>query len=205
MDKKLPIYRMVLDPEKEDSGIDFIALVDEPAIQTHWFVFKKEEQLQPPNTDHKFLFKADSDRKIIVSPAMIPDLPIYRRNEQMGEFYVIFDKQQINLLQEKFMEKNFINNINVMHDDKQQVSGVFMKNSWVSDSTMGIKPPDMFSDLPDGTWFISYKFKNEDMWQKFVKEGEFKGVSVEGMFDLVPYKKTFEEQFLEIVNQITQD
>jgi hypothetical protein len=42
------------------------------------------------------------------------------------------------------------------------------------------------------------------MWNEFVKSGNFKGVSVEGMFDLVPYKETFEDQFLKILNQITQ-
>jgi hypothetical protein len=135
---------------------------------------------------------------------MIPDLPIYRRNEKMGEFYVIFDKEQINIMQEKFMSKNYINNVNEMHDGSKKLDGIIMKNSWVSDASMGIKAPEMFNDLPDGTWFISYKFQDDEMWNEFVKSGNFKGVSVEGMFDLVPYKETFEDQFLKILNQITQ-
>jgi hypothetical protein len=191
MDKSLPIYKMVIDPDKEDSGVDFIALVDAPAIQVNWFAF-----------DNHVRFKADVERKIIVSPAMIPDLPIYRRTEKMGEFYVVFDKEQINLMQEKFMEKSFLHNINEMHDGTKVLDGIIMKNSWVSDEQMGIKAPEMFSDLPDGTWFISYKFKDDAMWQRFVKDGEFKGVSVEGMFDLVPYEQTFESQFEEFLNQI---
>jgi hypothetical protein len=191
MDKSLPIYKMVIDPDKEDSGVDFIALVDAPAIQVNWFAF-----------DNHVRFKADVERKIIVSPAMIPDLPIYRRTEKMGEFYVVFDKEQINLMQEKFMEKSFLHNINEMHDGTKVLDGIIMKNSWVSDEQMGIKAPEMFSDLPDGTWFISYKFKDDAMWQRFVKDGEFKGVSVEGMFDLVPYDQTFESQFEEFLNKI---
>lgn len=191
MDKSLPIYKMVIDPDKEDSGVDFIALVDAPAIQVNWFAF-----------DNHVRFKADVERKIIVSPAMIPDLPIYRRTEKMGEFYVVFDKEQINLMQEKFMEKSFLHNINEMHDGTKVLDGIIMKNSWVSDEQMGIKAPEMFSDLPDGTWFISYKFKDDAMWQRFVKDGEFKGVSVEGMFDLVPYEQTFESQFEEFLNKI---
>ena len=191
MDKSLPIYKMVIDPDKEDSGVDFIALVDAPAIQVNWFAF-----------DNHVRFKADTERKIIVSPAMIPDLPIYRRTEKMGEFYVVFDKEQINLMQEKFMEKSFLHNINEMHDGTKVLDGIIMKNSWVSDEQMGIKAPEMFSELPDGTWFISYKFKDDAMWQRFVKDGEFKGVSVEGMFDLVPYEQTFEAQFEAFLNQI---
>lgn len=191
MDKSLPIYKMVIDPDKEDSGVDFIALVDAPAIQVNWFAFSNQVR-----------FKADTERKIIVSPAMIPDLPIYRRTEKMGEFYVVFDKEQINLMQEKFMEKSFIHNVNEMHDGNKVLDGIIMKNSWVSDEQMGIKAPEMFSDLPDGTWFISYKFKDDAMWQRFVKDGEFKGVSVEGMFDLVPFEQSFESQFEAFLNQI---
>ena len=55
---------------------------------------------------------------------MIPDLPIYRRNEKMGEFYVIFDKEQINIMQEKFMSKNYINNVNEMHDGSKKLDGI---------------------------------------------------------------------------------
>ena len=92
----------------------------------------------------------------------------------------------------------------VMEDGSKKLDGIIMKNSWVSDASMGIKAPEMFTDLPDGTWYISYKFQDDDMWNEFVKSGNFKGVSVEGMFDLVPYEQTFEQQFLKILNQITQ-
>lgn len=243
MNKNLPIYKMVLNPENKDAGVDFIALVDEPAIQVNWFAFNKHEEKidmvvnpeQGESKDHflnrcipieinnghekdqaiamcvnmydksRYGFKADVERKIIVSPAMIPNLPIYRKNEKMGEFYVIFDKEQINLMQEKFMENNYINNVNEMHQGNKILDGIIMKNSWVSDASMGIKGPDMFNDLPDGTWFVSYKFKDEAMWQKFVKEGEFKGISVEGIFDLVPYEEDkFDEEFEDLVNNITQ-
>ena len=52
--------------------------------------------------------------------------------------------------------------------------------------------------------FSGYGMADDEMWNEFVKSGNFKGVSVEGMFDLVPYKETFEDQFLKILNQITQ-
>ena len=54
MDKELPIYRMVIDPDKEDSGVDYIALVDSPAIQVNWFAF-----------DHKEQFAVNQERKIL--------------------------------------------------------------------------------------------------------------------------------------------
>lgn len=190
MKKELPIYKMVINEENEDSGVDYIAFVDAPAIKVNWYSF-----------DNKERFKVDSERKIIISPAMIPDIPIYRCNEKMGEFMVVFDKEQINIIQEKFMRNNFINNLNEMHDSEKKIEGVFMKNSFVSDSELGIKAPELFKDLPDGTWFVSYKFTDENQWQEFVKSGNFKGVSVEGNFELEPL--SFEAEFLNIINQIT--
>lgn len=240
--KKLPIYKMVIDPDKEGSGVDYIALVDEPAIQVDWFAFREEQMNITPepgedketyisrcisteinnghaqdqaaaicyntwenkNNYRSMKFAIDEERKIIVSPAMIPNMEIYRRNEKMGEFNVIFEPDQIDVIQEKFMKELYLNNINEMHDPNKIIDGVFMKNSWVSDKSMGILAPEMFKHLPDRTWYISYKFTPE-AWAKYVKTGEFKGVSVEGMFDLVPIDQTFEAQFLDILNKIIQD
>jgi hypothetical protein len=44
-----------------------------------------------------------------------------------------------------------------------------------------------FENLPDGTWFLGAKVNNEETWQK-VKDGTFKGFSVEGMFDMTEIK-----------------
>ena len=36
-------------------------------------------------------------------------------------------------------------------------------------------------DLPDGTWFVKMKINNDDLWQK-IKNGELRGLSIEGYF-----------------------
>ena len=36
-------------------------------------------------------------------------------------------------------------------------------------------------DLPDGTWFVKMKIENDEMWSK-IKDGELKGLSIEGYF-----------------------
>jgi hypothetical protein len=190
MDKKLPVYTLVLTEDIEDSGINYVALVDEPAIERNWFAFNKE-----------FRFKADLDRKIITGCLMVADLPIYRRSEKMGEFYVIFDKAQIELMVQKFMRMGFQNNVNEMHEMSKKVEGVTMFESFIVDSQRGIKPPTGFENITEGSWFGSYKVDNEDIWNK-VKDGSFMGFSVEGMFDLVPQKATLESEILDIISQI---
>ena len=37
---KLPIYKMVINPT-DDSGVDYVALVDQPAIERNWVAFDK--------------------------------------------------------------------------------------------------------------------------------------------------------------------
>ena len=45
-DRKLPIYTLVLKDDAEDSGVNYVALVDEPAIEQNWFAFAKEQQFK---------------------------------------------------------------------------------------------------------------------------------------------------------------
>ena len=60
--------------------------------------------------------------------------------------------------------------------------GVYLIESFIIDSMRGIKAPEGFEDLPDGSWFISCKVDNEAIWNDYIKSGKFKGFSVEGLF-----------------------
>lgn len=189
-DRKLPIYTLVLKDDTEDSGVNYVALVDEPAIERNWFAFKKE-----------FKFAVDQERKIITGCLMVADLPIYRRSEAMGEFYVVFDKAQIEQMVQKFMKMGFQSNVNEMHDPSKTVQGVTMFESFIVDSQRGIKAPNGFEGITEGSWFGSYKVDNAEIWAK-VKDGSFMGFSVEGMFDLVPQKPTLESKIIDIIDSI---
>lgn len=193
MDKKLPIYKLVIKEDDEKSGVNFVALVDEPAIQTDFFYFNKN-----------FKFAADAERRIITGPLMIADLPIYRRHAYMGEFYVVFDKTQIERIAMKFMKNGFGDNVNQMHDASRKVDGVYLFESFITDKQRGIQAPTQFGNVPEGSWFGSYKVDNEDVWNNFIKTGEFKGFSVEGAFDMIPYQETLESKILSIIDSIIE-
>ena len=127
----------------------------------------------------------DEEQRIISSPIIVADRKIYRADSN-GEYFVVFPKETIKQIAIKFFKKGYQSNINLMHDGGQVVEGVTMFESWIKDSKRGIPGMDGFEDLPDGTWFGSFKVENDDVWAK-VKAGELKGVSVEGVFG---YKKT---------------
>lgn len=142
------------------------------------------------------------DERVIVGPAMVPDLPIYR-SDSSGEYYVYFDKKTIETIALKFYAKGFQQNANIMHE--KAIEGVTFFMSWIADESKGIPKMKQFENLPDGTWFLGAKVNNEDTWAK-VKDGTFKGFSVEGMFDMTEIKmKMNEEQIINKLRDLLRD
>jgi hypothetical protein len=137
------------------------------------------------NDEEKFAFSViNEDERVVIGPAMIPDLPIYRKDET-GEYYVFFDKKTIETIALKFYAKGFQQNANEMHS--KFVDGITFFQSWIADESKGIPKMKQFENLPDGTWFLGAKIENDETWAK-VKDGTFKGFSVEGMFDMTEIK-----------------
>lgn len=123
----------------------------------------------------------DEDEKIISGPLMLADSPIYRSDDR-GEYYVTFTKDTIKQIAQKFFRKGYQNNVNLMHDDGQMLTGLTMFESFITDEKRGIKPMAAFADVPDGSWFGSFKVDNDGAWN-MIKDGKVKGFSIEGVFN----------------------
>lgn len=174
------IYRAEIDADiNSDLEVNFIGLVDRPAIEKNFLAFKDQQPLK---------FIINEEKRIISGPAMIADLPLYRKDKDLGEYYVIFDKATIKTIMQKFAAKGYMQAINLFHDASQKVDDVTIFNSFQSDKELGILPPANFSDLPEGSWFVTMQINNDAVWQK-VKAGEIKGFSVEGLFVYAPLAK----------------
>jgi hypothetical protein len=169
----LPIYLLEINEDLTDgSEVDFVALVDKPAIERNFLRFKED----------RLTFEIqDEERRIISGPIMLADTPIYR-NDNGQEYFVSFPKDTIYKIVKKMFQKNYTGNVNLMHDPKKIVEGVTMFECWISDESRGVKPMKGFEDAPDGSAFASYFVDNDEVWSK-VKSGEFKGFSVEGLFN----------------------
>jgi len=174
----LPVYRAEISASLDsDLEVNFIGLVDKPAIERNFQAFRKQQK--------RAKFQIDQEKQIISGPAMVAGMPLYRNDAQLGEYYVVFDKPTIQTIVQKFAAKGFMQKFNLFHDDQQQVSDVTIFNSFVTDEDLGIPPPAGFEDIPDGSWFISAKVNNPEVWEK-VKNGTIKGFSVEGLFQYIP-------------------
>ena len=188
---ELPIYEMKINEDlNSDLEVQYVALVDRPAIQKNFLAFKDIPQA---------FATVDDGRRIISGPAMLADVPIYRKDDTMGEYYVVFKADTIFSIAQKFFQKNFNSNFNLMHDPKMKCEGVTVFESFIVDSTRGIKPMAGFDEAKDGSWFISAKVNNDEVWQQ-VKAGTIRGFSVEGVFGYKPELTSEEKMWEQIVS-----
>lgn len=167
--KGLPIFWM--DIENEDEGVEIISLVDRPAIERNFIKFNTEE----------VKFSVDEEKHVVFGPALLPDKPIYRRDDKTGyEYYVKFSKEAIERIAIKFFEDHNSTNVNLQHE--LDVNGCVYYESFIKDSARGISPVG-FEDIEDGAWFVACKINNEGVWD-MVKKGELRGFSIEGYLDV---------------------
>lgn len=149
------------------TGLTAVSLVDCPAVERDFLLFDKQ----------KMLFKADEDKQIISGIALLADTPIYRRN-QNGEFYVVFEKDTIRQLVEKYSKLGMFNSVNLQHKSDTFTDKVYLIESLIIDKSRGICPTE-FSDCPDGSWYVSYYVEDKALWDE-IKTGDwFNGFSVE--------------------------
>lgn len=164
---ELPVYKIKIDMNDDITGLTAVSLVDYPAVEKDFLLFDKQE----------LLFKADDDKQIISGIALLADTPIYRRNEH-GEFYVVFEKDTIRQLVEKYSKQGLLNVVNLQHKADTFVKDVYMIESYLIDKQRGICPVE-FQDVKDGSWFVSYYVEDKQLWNE-IKNGDiFNGFSVE--------------------------
>ena len=175
-------------------GIDAISLVDVPAVERNFLCFSEEKQ--PVN------LKFDNSRHIITGVVCLADTPIYRYNEKYGEYYVVFTKETIRRMVEKFAKNDLFKSVNLQHDDTKFVDDVYMFESYIVDKQRGINPIE-FSDIPDGSWIASYKVDNEALWNEIINGNKLNGFSLQGMFQLSEHfekEETFDEWLNKYLN-----
>lgn len=155
--------------DHEETGVDFIAFVDHPAIEREWIAFNK-------SNPQKFAIQSE-EKRIVSGALMVANLPIYRRDEHIGEYFVKFDPDTIERIVQRFFKNKMSSNVNIEHETP--VEGVYMFESFIIDERK--ETPKGFEKLPKGSWFGSFKVENDEVWRQ-IKNGTFRGFSIEGVF-----------------------
>ena len=194
--KGKPIYKAALTENPEETGMYLISLVDDPAVEANFMAFSKEKYLS---------FKVENEEKRIVTGlVMAADRPILRQDLD-GLYYIMYDKDTINAMAERFLAMGLANNVDTQHNFEVE-KDVFLREMYIKDTERGISPAG-FEDVEDGSLFATYHILNDEVWEK-VKSGEFKGFSLAGIFQEVEMSKVeddiTDEEYEEAMGYIDQ-
>ena len=179
------IYELVIEDENIDE-VFAISLVEEPAIESNFVFFDKE----------KIHFAAVNDEKrLLMGPILIPDKQILRIDGEGMPYHVFFKPETIKRLSEMYLEKKYTDKSTLEHDKK--ITGVNLVESWIVESRTKDKSAMYGLSVPVGTWMGTFKVNNDDIWENYVKTGEVKGFSIEGLFGHNLVAATKEKDYLD--------
>ena len=102
--------------------------------------------------------------------------------------------------------KGYQNKATVEHSEN--IDGdVTVVESWVSKSSTKDKSANYFTRIfPAGTWFVTMKVNDEQLWQDYIKTGKVKAISIEGLFGHKLVKAAAVLELMEKdVNDLTED
>lgn len=164
---------IISEEQKEDQdGVFAISLVEDPAIDEYWVALSKEKrQLQ--------FTKLDEDKRLLIAPALVPNKHIFRMADDGSDFYVWFSQSTIKKASELFMKRNHLQSATIEHE--ADIDGLCVVESWVKESPIDKSVKYGFEHCPIGTWFVTMKVDNDEIWNK-VKNGDVLGFSIEGFF-----------------------
>lgn len=167
----MKIIELLIDEEALLSGIEAISIVDRPAIQENFIALKEQTKFS--------LAQVDKEKRILMGPALIPNKNIYREDED-GEYYIYFSEETVRKASELFLTKGNQSKSTLEHE--ASLHGLTVVESWIIEDDLHDKSKKYDFNLPVGTWMVSMKVNNDEVWEKYVKTSLVKGFSIEGYF-----------------------
>lgn len=176
---KLKKYNVV----PSNSDVFAISLVDEPAVDSNFIALSKQKPME---------FKIQNEeRRMLYGVALRADYPIYRRYGD-EEFYLTFGKDAIRRLMTKFM-KNF-GQRSWTKDHMDFAEGITVVESWIVEDVENDKAKALgIENFSEGSWCIGAKVDDDEIWQS-IKDGRWKGFSVEAWVDMEEIEKEIKNQ-----------
>jgi len=175
----------------EEDGVFAISLVNSPAIEEDFVALSKE------NNSTKFKVEAkvvDTDRKIVVGFALVPDKPILRVKDDK-KFNIKFSKETVSKSAELYMKN--LNLANVTSEHSTPVKDCCVIESWIVEDAKNDKSNIYNLGAKGGEWVVMMKLSDEEY--KKAKDGTYKGFSIEALYD------GFEQLNSKVEETLTED
>ena len=163
----MQIVELVINEDSE--GVSAVSVVDKPAIEENFIALSKHEVE---------LKEINPEKRILMGAALVPNKQIYRKVKDK-EFYIFFSEETVRKASELFLKNG--NQSNATEQHEKQIKGMTVVETWLVENPKNDKANHYGFDVPQGTWMLSVKVDNDDVWSK-VKSGELKGFSIEGHF-----------------------
>lgn len=190
----MDIIELFIDEEEDAIGIEAISVVESPAIEEDFIALK--------NHVVKFA-EIDTEKRILMGAALIPNKPIFRMSGD-NEYYIYFSRKTVRKASELFFINGNQNNSTLEHE--VPLTGLSVVESWIVEGEQD-KTRHYGLDVPVGTWMVSMKVLNDDIWENYVKTNKVKGFSIEGYFaDKLerPKDKTIKDDLAKIEEEEAQ-
>lgn len=175
--------------ETDACGMLKVSLVDYPAVEKNFLAFDKQEKVE-------LYAVQDEDKQIVRGVLMRANYPIFRKDKELGEYFIIYKPETIREMAEQYLKDGRSSNVNLMHEDGSDVEGVDMVQMFIKDSAAGVNPSG-FEEIEDGSLFAEFHVNNPDVWAD-IKAGTYKGFSIETL-------NTIEEENAVISTEKIQD
>lgn len=167
-------YVVRFNPNK-NKGVYGISLVNDPAIEEFFVQMSKEYIIE--------LAEIDKEKRLFMSPVLIPNQKILRIDENGNPFNIVFEAETIQLAQQNFQKNGFQNESTLEHDINLKLNGVTFVESWIKEDEVHDKSLMKGFNQPIGTWFTIFRVDDDEVMAK-IESGEIKGVSIDGAFEL---------------------
>ena len=168
--ENLDIFELFIDEENEWGGIEAISIVENPAIEEDFIALKSQEVK---------LAEVNAEKRILMGAALIPNKKIYRRNGEQ-EYYIHFSEETVRKASQLFLSRGKQNNSTLEHE--VELGGLSVVESWIIEDEVQDKSRKYNLNMPVGTWMVSVKVNNDEIWEEFIKTEKVKGFSIEGFF-----------------------
>lgn len=167
-------YVIKFNPNK-NKGVYAISLVEDPAIEEYFVQMSKEYEVK--------LAEIDKEKRLFMTPVLIPDQKILRVDDKGNAFNIVFPAETIRMAQQHFQKNGYQNESTLEHDINLKLDGVTFVESWIKEDEVHDKSVMKGFNQPIGTWFTIFRVDDDEVLAK-IEAGEIKGVSIDGAFEL---------------------
>jgi hypothetical protein len=167
-------YLAKFDPNK-DAGVFAISLVKAPAMEGNFIALSKQTEIK--------LATINEEKRILIGLVLEPNKPIFRSDPERGEFNLMFEEETITQLSHAFFRNKLQSNSTIEHSGKF-IDKVTFVESWIVENSKIDKSANYGFEYPKGSWLVSMKVDNDEIWNDYVKSGKVQGFSIDALVEL---------------------